>query len=103
MYCGKLYRRNDKSDDHFRFGSVGNVPRRCLHLYGGNKDEASEREKGNAVGTVYVSVRSRQKEIVRRLELYKEYENLDRRKIRMLTTETALRMVLELYEQKAEA
>ena len=55
------------------------------------------------VGTVYVSVRSRQKEIVRRLELYKEYENLDRRKIRMLTTETALRMVLELYEQKAEA
>ena len=54
------------------------------------------------VGTVYVSVRSRQKEIVRRLELYKEYENLDRRKIRMLTTETALRMVLELYEQKAE-
>ena len=47
------------------------------------------------VGTVYVSVR--------RLELYKEYENLDRRKIRMLTTETALRMVLELYEQKAEA
>jgi hypothetical protein len=41
--------------------------------------------------------------IVRRLELYKEYENLDRRKIRMLTTETALRMVLELYEQKAEA
>ena len=55
------------------------------------------------VGTVYVSVRSRHKEIVRRLELYKEYENLDRRKIRMLTTETALRMVLELYEQKAEA
>ena len=55
------------------------------------------------VGTVYVSVRSRQKEVVRRLELYKEYENLDRRKIRMLTTETALRMVLELYEQKAEA
>ena len=55
------------------------------------------------VGTVYVSVRSRHKEIVRRLELYKEYENLDRRKIRMLTTETALRMVLELYEQKTEA
>lgn len=52
VYCGKLYRRNDKSDDHFRFGSVGNVPRRCLHLYGGNKDEASEREKGNA-GAVY--------------------------------------------------
>ena len=49
---GKLYRRNDKPDDHFRFGSVGNVPRRCLHLYGGNKDEASEREKGNA-GAVY--------------------------------------------------
>lgn len=52
VYCGKLYRRNDKPDDHFRFGSVGNVPRRCLHLYGGNKDEASEREKGNA-GAVY--------------------------------------------------
>lgn len=147
MYCGKLYRRNDKPDDHFRFGSVGNVPRRCLHLYRGNKDEASEREKETLeqytvyseqtasemskgalklfgadcavavtgiagpsggsqekpVGTVYVSVRSRHKEIVRRLELYKEYENLDRRKIRMLTTETALRMVLELYEQKAEA
>ena len=22
VYCGKLYRRNDKPDDHFRFGSV---------------------------------------------------------------------------------
>ena len=91
-------------------GASENVPRRCLHLYGGNKDEASEREKGNdwssntvyseqtasemskgalklfgadcavavtgiagpsggsqekPVGTVYVSVRSRQKEIVK--------------------------------------
>lgn len=33
-------------------GASEMVPRRCLHLYGGNKDEASEREKGNA-GAVY--------------------------------------------------
>lgn len=55
------------------------------------------------VGTVYVSARNRKREIVRRLNLYEEYENLDRRKIRMLTTVSALRMVLELYEnEKAE-
>ncbi len=55
------------------------------------------------VGTVYVSVRDRQKELLRRFDFYEEYEDLDRRKIRMLTTEAALRMVLELYDQKAEA
>ena len=142
MYCGKLYRRNDKPDDHFRFGSVGactyteeikmkllNVKKETLEQYTVYSEQtASEMSKGalklfgadcavavtgiagpsggseeKPVGTVYVSVRSRQKEIVRRLDLYKEYENLDRRKIRMLTTEAALRMVLELYEQKAEA
>ena len=42
------------------------------------------------VGTVYVSVRSRQKEIVRRLELYKEYENLDRRNCPKRTIQTFL-------------
>ena len=75
----------------------------ALKLFGADCAGPSGGSEEKPVGTVYVSVRSRQKEIVRRLDLYKEYENLDRRKIRMLTTEAALRMVLELYEQKAEA
>jgi PncC family amidohydrolase len=48
------------------------------------------------VGTVYVSVRSSEKEIVRTLRLYREYENLTRREIRLLTTLKALQMVEEL-------
>ena len=62
---------------------------------GGGTDE-------KPVGTVYVSVRDRQRELVRRFSFYEEYEKLDRRKIRMLTTEAALKMVLELYDQTAE-
>ncbi len=54
------------------------------------------------VGTVYVSVRNDRREIVRTLRLDKEYENLDRRMIRMITTLKALEMVLELYGQKTE-
>lgn len=50
------------------------------------------------VGTVYVSVRSKDREIVRDLRLYKEYENLTRRKIRLLTTVKALEMLKELCE-----
>lgn len=52
--------------------------------------------KDKPVGTVYVSVRSRDREIVRDLRLYEEYENLTRRKIRLLTTVKALEMVMEL-------
>lgn len=51
------------------------------------------------VGTVYVSVRFRERELVRDLMLYKEYEKLDRRKIRMLTTVKALEMLKNLVEQ----
>lgn len=50
------------------------------------------------VGTVYVSVRSKDKEVVQNLRLYKEYENLTRRKIRLLTTVKALEMLKELCE-----
>lgn len=50
------------------------------------------------VGTVYVSVRNSQNEIVRNLRLYDSYENLTREKIRLLTTEYALKMVMELCE-----
>ena len=85
-----------------------NVKKETLEQYTVYSEQtASEMSKGAlklfGADCAYVSGRRRHKEIVRRLELYKEYENLDRRKIRMLTTETALRMVLELYEQKAEA
>lgn len=52
------------------------------------------------VGTVYVSARNREREIVRRLRLYEEYENLDRRKIRLLTTVKALEMVKELCQNE---
>lgn len=51
------------------------------------------------VGTVYVSVRNKEREIVKDLRLYEEYENLTRRKIRLLTTLKALEMVLELYRK----
>ncbi len=51
------------------------------------------------VGTVYVSVRFKNNELVKDLMLYKEYEELDRRKIRMLTTVKALEMLKNLVEQ----
>lgn len=52
------------------------------------------------VGTVYVSVRNKDHEIVRNLRLYEKYENLTRKEIRLLTTENALKMILELCENE---
>lgn len=50
------------------------------------------------VGTVYVSVRYKDRENVTDLKLYNEYSNLDRTKIRTLTTIKALEMLQELCE-----
>lgn len=50
------------------------------------------------VGTVYVSVRYKDAEIVRDLMLYREYEKLDRRKIRLLTAVKTLEMLKTLVE-----
>ena len=52
------------------------------------------------VGTVYVSVRNKEKEIVRNLRLYESCENLTREKVRILSTKKALELVLELWGQK---
>lgn len=49
------------------------------------------------VGTVYVSVRSRDREIVREFRLYEEYgEDLTREMIRSITTLKAMQMICEL-------
>ncbi|MGN0595427.1 MAG: CinA family protein [Hominimerdicola sp.] len=56
---------------------------------------------GEPEGTVYVSVRTAQREVVRDLKLYDEYENLNRRTIRLLTTQKALEMLLELLKQES--
>ena len=48
------------------------------------------------VGTVYVSVRVKDKEEVADLALYKEYEELDREKVRCLAAQKALEMLLRL-------
>ena len=56
--------------------------------------------KEKPVGTVYVSVRNRNKEIVRNLKLYESCENLTREIIRKLTVKKALEMVMELWEEK---
>lgn len=50
------------------------------------------------VGTVYVSVRSREREIVRDLKLYEECEELTRELIRQMTTLKAMEMLGELAE-----
>ena len=52
------------------------------------------------VGTVYVSVRAGGREAVRDLALYKEYDELDRKKVRLLAAEKSLEMLLELLEGK---
>lgn len=52
------------------------------------------------VGTVYVSVRYKSRELVKDLKLYEEYEELDRRKIRTVTTIKALEMLKELCENQ---
>ena len=56
---------------------------------GGGTDE-------KPVGTVYVSVRDKERELVRDLRLYDEYENPDRGMIRKLTTLKAMQMICEL-------
>ena len=48
------------------------------------------------VGTVYVSVRYKDREQVRDLALYKEYEKLDRNTVRYLAATRSLEMLLEL-------
>ena len=47
-------------------------------------------------GTVYVSVRSGDRELVRQLRLYEEYEDLTREKVRELSTLKAMQMMAEL-------
>ncbi len=50
------------------------------------------------VGTVYVSVRFGNKERVKNLALYNEYENMDRKFIRLITAQKALEMLEELLQ-----
>lgn len=52
------------------------------------------------VGTVFVSVRNKDREIVRDLKLYGSGEKLSREEIRLKSTEEALKMVLELFENR---
>ena len=48
------------------------------------------------VGTVYISARYKDREIVRELRLYNEYEKLDRGMIRKISTLKAMEMVKEV-------
>ena len=48
------------------------------------------------VGTVYVSVRDKNRELVRDLRLYDGYEKLDRGMIRRMSTLRAMQMICEL-------
>lgn len=48
------------------------------------------------VGTVYISVRNRSREIVRELRLYEEYKDLTREMIRRAATLKAMQMICEL-------
>ena len=54
------------------------------------------------VGTVFVSVRYKNREEVRDLRLYEEYEGLDRGSIRMLTVRSALEMLEQLLVSESE-
>lgn len=56
--------------------------------------------KDKPVGTVYVSVRYGGDEVVRNLKLFEEYERIDRKFIRIKTTEMALEMLMELCKKK---
>lgn len=55
-------------------------------------------EHGEPVGTVYVSARFKDKEKCKDLALYKEYEKLDRKMVRILAAARSLEMLLELME-----
>lgn len=52
--------------------------------------------KENPIGTVYISVRLKDKIITKNLALYNSIKNLDRDLIRLLTTKEALEIALEL-------
>ncbi|SDB50746.1 nicotinamide-nucleotide amidase [Ruminococcaceae bacterium FB2012] len=54
------------------------------------------------VGTVFVSVRHKNREEVRDLRLYEEYESLDRELIRLLTVRRALEMLEGLLVSESE-
>ena len=54
------------------------------------------------VGTVYVSVRYKAGHLVRDLALYKEYEELDREFIRIVTAAEALEMLESLLKSESE-
>ena len=54
------------------------------------------------VGTVFVSVRHKNREEVRDLRLYEEYESLDRELIRLLTVRRALEMLEGLLMSESE-
>jgi PncC family amidohydrolase len=54
------------------------------------------------VGTVFVSVRYKNREEVRDLRLYEEYESLDRELIRLLTVRRALEMLEALLVSESE-
>ena len=54
------------------------------------------------VGTVFVSVRYKNREEVRDLRLYEEYGSLDRETIRLLTVRSALEMLEQLLVSESE-
>lgn len=54
------------------------------------------------VGTVFVSARCGEKEIVKDLKLYKEYEEMDRELIRKASAAAALEMLLQVIENESE-
>ena len=53
-------------------------------------------------GTVFVSVRNRERELSKTLRLYDEYERLDRNRIRSLTVLRTLEAMLELFGVQRE-